>query len=607
VVFNLNLAPGGRKASFYLPKVLEKLPKLEGETFERLADLFARTAIELMKVKLDLYIHKYSIGRDGEDYVVALEYIHDRTAEEAIGLTSEWFNAMDEGRDFDIEGRLLELQETYVRSLYGGPTFYSIYEAALKRGIPVDYLKEENQFQFGYGRKGIRGRSTIVHTDGIKDTEFTTYKDMVAEFLEMCGFPTPKGTNCFSEEEIVAEAEALGYPVVVKPVAGHKGQGVVTGIESADGVRKAYRNIVDAAEEAGASFDGAIVQQQVYGNDHRLLTVGGKFVAALERVPAYVDGNGRDDIEALIGRENETIEREDTPRSPLTKIRIDDDLKDYLALQELTLRSVPIEGERVYLRRVANISAGGVSRNVTDRIHWKNIKLAEDIAKFFHVTCMGIDVLTEDISKPWDEGNFGIIEINAGPGVFMHLAPAQGGSIDVPGAIMRHFFPGDGSERIPIVCGNRLSLRFCSLLNERLKTIRPDVELGSLTEEGIHFKGEFFHKNPRHDESVKIILRNPQLDVAIFTHTWDDILDFGVHHRGADVIVLEDPRDVEERVLTRDLLPGGLRVEVGASGISISRDGQVLGTHPVPSNEAKDDALVDALEPYLEELLHKYE
>jgi cyanophycin synthetase len=223
------------------------------------------------------------------------------------------------------------------------------------------------------------------------------------------------------------------------------------------------------------------------------------------------------------------------------------------------------------------------------------------------VTCLGIDVLTEDIGRPWDEGNFGIIEINAGPGVFMHLAPAIGGSIDVPGQIMRTFFPKEGSERIPIVAGNRLSLKFCGLLNERLKALKPDVELGALTEQGIHFRGEFFHKNPRHDENVKIILRNPKLDFAVFTHTKDDIFDFGVYHEGSDVVVLENPHEVEETVLARDLRPDGLRVDVKETEIVVTRNGQEIGAHSISSPEEKDRMLLDAIGPYLEELLYKYE
>jgi len=333
----------------------------------------------------------------------------------------------------------------------------------------VLYLPEENQFQWGYGKKQIRGRSTTLHVDGIKDTEFTMFKDMCKEFLLLRGFPTPVGRNCFTKEECVAEAEQLGFPVVVKPVAGHKGQGVVTNIETADGVRSAFDNIIHLSEQEGTAFEGAIAEQQVYGTDHRLLSVAGKFAAALERVPAYVDGDGGRSIEELIEIENDTVARLDNARSPLCKIKIDDDLEEYLALQDKSLQTVPADGERVCLRRVANISQGGVSINVTDKIHPDNVRMVENIAKFLNVTCLGIDVLAKDISRSWTEGDFGIIEINAGPGVFMHLAPAIGESIDVPGKIIRAHFPSPGSERIPIVAGNRLSPTLAADLYQKLR------------------------------------------------------------------------------------------------------------------------------------------
>jgi cyanophycin synthetase len=231
------------------------------------------------------------------------------------------------------------------------------------------------------------------------------FKDMVGEFLEMCGFPTPKSVNCFSEEEAIDVAKEIGFPVVLKPVAGHKGQGVTTNIESVNEVRKAFHKIIQLAEQQGVPFEGALVQKQVYGTDHRLLAVGGKFVAALERVPAFVEGNGYDTIEKLIEIENAKEIRLDNARSPLCKIKIDDNLKDFLALQNKDLSYVPAAGEKITLRRVANISAGGVSINVTDKVHPDNIKMVEDIARFFKVKCLGIDVLQKIYQNP------GVMEI----------------------------------------------------------------------------------------------------------------------------------------------------------------------------------------------------
>ena len=417
LVFNIFIAPVGDSVDFFKQEVAKELPKYASDDSKYVVDLFAKVLIDVLKMDIDLYVNKYSVSTDGEEYVIAVEYLDKNIAMECAYLVSDWFYAISNDKKFDFKKDWLKLQADFDRTLYGGPTLYSLIESGLKRNIPVFYLFEENQFQWGYGKKQLRGRSTTFHTDGIKDTEFTMFKDMCGEFLEKCGFPTPTGVNTFSVEEAVAESVKVGYPCVVKPVAGHKGQGVTTGITDEAGVREAFQKIVASAEEAGAKFEGALVQKQIYGTDHRLIAVAGKFVAALERVPAYVDGDGTNTIDKLIDIENDLIIRLDNARSPLCKIKKDDNLTEFLNLQNLSLESVPKAGERITLRRVANISAGGVSINVTDKIHPLNVKMVEDIASYFNVKCMGIDVLAEDISKPWTEGNFGIIEINAGPGV----------------------------------------------------------------------------------------------------------------------------------------------------------------------------------------------
>lgn len=606
LVFNLFIDPDGPMIDTYRDEVLERLPQLAADFPDRVAELFARVLIQISKMDIDLYVDRYAISRDGDDYVIAVQYLDEYVSEDAVHFVCDWFRAMNNRERFDFDGKFAELQKVFDGTLFGGPTIYSLIEAGLKRDIPVHFLRDENEFQWGYGKKAVRGRSTTFHVDSIKDTEFTMFKDMFGDFLNTCGFPTPTGKNCFSEKEAIAVAEELGFPLVVKPVAGHKGQGVTTGIEAMDGVSKAYRNIVDGAREEGISFDGALVQQQIFGTDHRLLAVGGKFVAALERVPAYVDGNGRDSIEQLIAVENDTVVRLDNARSPLCKIKIDEDLLDYLSLQELSLSSVPKDGERVELRRVANISQGGVSINVTEKIHPQNVKMVEDIARFFDLTCLGIDVLAKDIGRPWTEGNFGIIEVNAGPGVFMHLAPALGGSIDVPGKIMRSFFPEPGHERVPIIAGNCLSLEFCQSLYEKLRAIRPDLEFGSLTDEGIHFNGEYFYKNPAHWQNVQIILRHPGLDFAVFKHDKDGIFDDGIYHQGADVVILADPHEAEE-IMKRDLLPGGYFIAVQDDAAVVYRKDEQIGSVDIAGAGSRDAALLAVLEPLLVELAVKYE
>jgi len=606
LVFNLFIAPEGDTVEFYKEKIVKIFPQLNDIDTPYVVYLFAETLMQVLKMDIDLFISKYSISSDGDEYVVAVEYLDKNIAEEAVYLVSDWFRAMSNNWEFDFEKEFITLQGMFDKTLFGGPTLYSLIEAGYKMDIPVTYLFEENQFMWGYCKKQLKGRSTTFHTDGIKDTEFTMYKDMVADFLVMCGFPTPVGKNCFDEEETVKEALKLGFPVVVKPVAGHKGQGVTTNIENEAQVREAFNKITKAAKEEGVNFDGAIVQQQIYGTDHRLISIGGKFVAALERVAAYVDGNGRNTIEELIAEENSKLIRLDNARSPLCKIKTDENLIDFLKLQNLSLSSVPAQGERITLRRVANISAGGVSINVTDKIHPINIKMVEDIAGYFNVKALGIDVLAADISKPWTEGNFGIIEINAGPGVFMHLAPAYGGSVDVPKHIMLSHFKNGDTGRIPIIATNGVSLNFIKILNDKLHDIKNDIYFGSLTEEGVYFNNAYFYNNPEHDQNVKIILRNPKVDFALFKHNKHDIYDFGLLHKGADIVILDNADYAEEVTLKEQLLPNGLLLEIIDNEIKLIRNNDVINSVYFDNDDDRDYKVLNIIEPFLGELINKY-
>ncbi|MBI5219703.1 MAG: acetate--CoA ligase family protein [Bacteroidia bacterium] len=617
MVFNLYIDPEGQKVEYYDERVTAKFPSLKDNLPGSVVDLFAKCVVLVNKMDMNLFVEKYNISRDGEEWVIAFEHMDDKLAKKVVYFVSDWFISINENNnDFDFDGQFADLQAKFDKSLYGGPTLYSIIEAGVKRKINVHYLYEENQFQWGYGKKQIRGRSTIFHIDGIKDTEFTMYKDMVGEFLEMCGFPTPKGKNCYDEDELVEEALKLGWPVVVKPVAGHKGQGVKTGIESEEEVRKQFNNITKLAQEQGTAFEGALVQQQIYGWDHRILCVGQKYAACLKRIPAYVIGNGKDPISELIRVENEKEERIDNARSPLGKIKIDEDLIDYLKLRGMTVDDVPAAAQEVVLRRVANISAGGVSINVTKDIHPDNILMVESIAKFLNVTCLGIDALSADISKPWYEGNFGIIEINAGPGVFMHLTPAEGGSVDVPGIIMEHLFGKvEGFDRVPIIAANKLSSELIARIYEKLKEYKKNIEFGSLRLDGAYFNEYKLVNNPRHDSNCQIVLRNPKLDIALFCHEKEAIHDFGIWHHGCDIAILDHANYVEY-ILERDLLPGGILIEVIDKEITetetqtklyVLQNGKILQEVNVQKGDTIDDLIFNALSPYLKELLFKYD
>ncbi|MBN1552135.1 cyanophycin synthetase, partial [bacterium] len=381
--------------------ISQKIPEFKDSSVPKtIGELFARTAVQVQQLNMNLFANKWTSQPENGYEVVAFQYIDPVTGDRTVDFVCDWINDIVEGREFPFKVRLTELEHLFSKSSFGGPTIYSIIEAGYKNGIPMFYIKSEDVFQWGQGRKQLRGRSTVLHRDSIKDTELTSFKDLAKNFLDDLGFPVPKGMLCYSLREAENAADQIGYPVVTKPVSGHKGQGVSTNLTCIEDVRIGFEIARDAGENR---YDPIIVEKYVVGTDHRLLTISGKFVAALQRIPAYVVGNGELSIEELIHRENNRSVRADTPRSALGKIKIDDDLVSFIREKGLSLSDIPAENEIITLRRVANLSAGGVSVNVTDKIHPLNIKLAEDVARFLDVHVLGIDLLSEDIAKPWTE------------------------------------------------------------------------------------------------------------------------------------------------------------------------------------------------------------
>ncbi len=232
--------------------------------------------------------------------------------------------------------------------------------------------------------------------------------------------------------------------------------------------------------------------------------------------------------------------------------------------------------------------------------------MAELISRYFKVKCLGIDVMAGDISKPWMDGNFGIIELKAGPGVFMHLSPAEGDSIDVPGLIMDSHFYKPEFSRIPIIAGNNLTFSFVKLLLNKLKQIKPTIYVGSLSEEGVYFNENYFCNNESHDQNVKLILRNPEVNFALFNHSKYDIYDYGFFHQGADVVVIENPNYVEESI-KEQILDDGILVEVVENDINVIQNNKTLQCITMKVNETKDEAILSVLQPYLEVLINRYE
>lgn len=587
-------------ASDFKNEVLERFPQHGARRSASFPHFFAQLILELQKVDMDLYIRNYNVSEDNS--TAAVECLDEYVGKDAVTTAFSWFRAIRERKFFDLEGALGALHAAFEKTLYSGPTIYAILEAAQARGLQALRLPlEGGQLMLGYGRKQVRCKSTTFHVDSVKDVEFTEDKQEVKSFLAQFGWPVPKGETCSTVEEAIDVAEEINGPVCVKPLDGHKGEGVTTNVTNGSQLRAAFEAARSSSKDENACV---IVEEHVEGHDYRLLAVGCKFVAAVRREPASVVGDGRRSVRELVDAANASPERKGDTRSALCKIRLDSRAVDCLREQGLDLDSVLRDGQRVALSPVANLSQGGSSVDVTGHVHEDNVKLVDDIAAYFQMICLGIDMLSKDISRSWRDGGCAIVEINAGPGVFMHIRPAVCDSarrpVDVPGAIIAALFRDEPAGSIPIVSGNRISLRLASAIREVCLELKPSAVFGSLTSEGLHVNGKFFSQEGTHDQQVLMLLRNLQLDFAVISHSARDIRECGQVHHISDVVILTQPSAVEQ-VLLRDLRPGGVALVVGAEDVRLIRDGAVAMRAECAGDS--DAAVLRLLRPTLELLL----
>lgn len=565
----------------YVAVIAQSYPQLQDSAYESYAHLFAHTTVEVGKLNMDLHCQHCSVRSIGKNAArLAIESIHESTSYGVAYAVWDWFEAISRQQSFRIDQQIELLQTRFRRSVYGGPTVYALLRSAHAKGIPTFYLPDEGLMQYGYGRKQVRGVATTFNRDSHIDSDFTTRKDDCKAFLGALGFPVPKGDIVRTRDEALKVAERIGYPVAVKPVVGHKGIGVTAEVQDEDDLEFAFDRAVDAHEEG--QVVRIIVEQNVTGFDFRLLCVDGKFVAATERRPASVMGDGKSTIAELIAKENSKPERLDTPTSPLGKIIKDEAMERYLEEQNLSQNSIPDFAEVIYLRKVANLSAGGVSIDATDRVHPDNIILAQDVAQHFGLVCLGIDVLTPDVSRSWKQGKFGIIEINSAPGVYMHLRPSVGSRVNVTDRILETFFSSGSDARIPIISFNYIPVDELQELIDHITMKHPTWTIGATCQNTVLINRSEKNMVGSYNTKIQSLLRNPKLDLLITEYSEERLEQAGCFYDFSDIVILDNPTETE-MTLTRNIRDNATIVIKQNDMISVRSRGLVnryqLGEH----------------------------
>lgn len=557
----------------YISRIGDRFGQLREQTYPSHAHLFARVASEVGKLDMGLHLNRWSVKPYADYARISIQSLHENTTRAVIYLVWDWFEAINQNKKFFFDQEVLTLQKKFRDSVYGGPTVYALLRTADKKGIPTFYLWSEALMQYGYGKKQVRGIATTFDCDSHLDSDFTTRKDECKIFMQTLGLPVPEGDIVFSEKEALEVAKEIRYPVAVKPVVGHKGIGVTAGVRDSRELASAYSSALVAIPEDQPTR--IIVEKSISGTDFRLLCVNGKFVAAIERRPASVTGDGYATIAELIRRENRQPERLDTPTSAMSKIQCDQAMELYLDEQGFSLNSVIKKGRTVYLRKVANLSAGGMSIDATSTIHDDNIILAQDIAQHFRLTCLGIDVIAENLSESWkSNSNFAILEINAAPGILMHLNPAVGESVDVPSRILESFFESGVNSRIPIITFNKISVEELQATIDHILSQHPDWTIGAVCHDAVFVNRAQKALRNDYNSNVETLLRNPKLDLLI-TEYEESILEAqGMFYQGSNMVVLNNPTETE-MMLARDVFDDSTVVIKKENDISIRRRGLI--------------------------------
>ncbi len=502
-------------------------------------------------------------------FQVVVEYSEEAVGRLAIRLAEQLCRAAIEDAPFDLDAALAQLRELD-EDVRLGPSTGSIVHAAAVRGIPCRRLTEGSLVQFGWGSCSRRIQAAEMDRTGAIAETIAQDKQLTKRLLDAAGVPVPQGRPVVDADDAWAAMQEIGSAVVVKPQDGNQGKGVTVNVTTREHLAAAFAT----AAEYGSSV---MVERFVPGHDFRLLVVGNKLVAAARRDPPHVIGDGAHSVRQLVEQVNRDPRRGDGHATSLTKIRFDDIALARLALQGLNAESVPPQGTRVVLRNNANLSTGGTATDVTDDVHPDVAARAVAAAQMIGLDIAGVDIVCDTMQKPLEEQGGAIVEVNAAPGLRMHLAPSFGKGRAVGEAVIADMFPEGEDGRIPVVA--------VTGTNGKTTTVRLIAHLlsGSGLTTGMTCTDGVYVGDRRLDtgdcagpKSARNVLMHPDVDAAVFETARGGLLREGLafdrckvavvtnigegDHLGLNYITTVEDLAVLKRVIVQNVAPDGMAV-----------------------------------------------
>lgn len=455
-------------------------------------------------------------------YRVIIEYKEEEPARAAFETALRLTLAAMHDEPFDIQAeleRLLTIADEYRL----GPSTAAIVAAAKRRNIPIMRITPNRGLvQLGYGVYQRRIQASETSLTSSIAVDLCQEKLLTNHMLRRVGVPVPEGEIVKSAAEAWEVAQALGLPVVVKPADGNQGKGVSINLSDEAKVAEAFHIAAQYGQEI-------LVEQFIEGDDYRLLVINGKLEAAARRDPAQVIGDGIHSVAQLIDMLNQDPRRRPGHSGTLSRIEVNESIQLTLSQQGMDLSSVPAAGQQVKLRRNSNLSTGGTATDVTDIVHPSNAQIAELAAQILSLDVAGIDIVCRDITRPLAEQHGAIVEVNAAPGLRMHLHPTTGQPRDVGAPIVEMLYPGDSPSRIPIIAvtGTNGKTTVTRLIGHMYETARWTV--GMTSTNGVYIDKELIISGDcSGPKSAQAVLLHPHVEVAVLETARGGILREGL-------------------------------------------------------------------------------
>ncbi len=466
-------------------------------------------------------------GEEGV-YNVVFDYIEEKVGRFAAKSAVQIAEALINNQPYDLDADIQEMREIR-ESERLGPSTGSIIEEAASRGIPWIRLNRQSLCQLGYGANQRRIQATVTSQTSSIGVEIACDKEDTKFLLEQAQVPIPKGEIIRTEVGLKEAVEYVKYPLVIKPISGNHGRGITTNINN-------WEDALIGFEAAKKVSRSVIVEKYVVGDDYRLLVINNKLVAAAKRTPAHVVGDGKSTVKQLVEEVNKDPRRGYGHEKVLTQIDINDLTLGILEEKGLTVESVIPKGEFLKLKDTANLSTGGTAEDVTDIVHPYNIFMAERISKIIDLDICGIDIMTTDIGQPLPDTGGAVLEVNAGPGFRMHLAPATGLPRNVAGHVIDMLYPPGSTARIPIVAvtGTNGKTTTTRLIAHMVKM--KGYKVGYTTSDGVYIQNRLLMTGDcTGPASAEFVLKDPTVDFAVLESARGGLLRAGIGFKYCDV------------------------------------------------------------------------